>query len=53
MEKYHNIVIKNIVIKKKYLTQKKKRSSVMGVEPTNVWSGVQHHNHKATFVVKF
>ena len=38
-----------IIIKKKKKKnirhRKKKMSSVMGVEPTNVWSGVQHHSH--------
>ena len=49
-----NIVIKNNIWhrKKNYLAQKT-ISSAMGVEPTNVWSGVQHTNHWATVVVKF
>ena len=47
-----NIVIKKKKKKKTYLAQKK-RSSVRGLEPTNVWSGVQRHNHSATFAVNF
>ena len=35
--------IMNIVIKK--ISSTEKVSSVIGDEPTNIWSGVQHHNH--------
>ena len=46
-----NIVIKKK--KKKIAGTEKNDRRWGGLEPTNVWSGVQRLNHSSTFVVHF